>query len=73
MVTDKDITIDIDLPKMLTAVVPERAFEASIRGLLHATTAARVGATMFFRIESLRATARVVHPARINFLSRTRT
>ena len=34
IVTAKDVTIDIDLPKLLTAVVPERAFEASIRGLL---------------------------------------
>ena len=34
IVTDKDITIDIDLPKLLTAVLPERALEASVRGLL---------------------------------------
>ena len=34
IVTDQDITIEIDLPKLLTAVVPERAFEASVRGLL---------------------------------------
>ena len=34
IVTEKDVTIDIDLPKLLTAVVPERAFETSVRGLL---------------------------------------
>ena len=34
MVTEKDITIDIELPKLLTAVVPERAFETRVRGLL---------------------------------------
>src|SRR5437867_1986035 len=34
IVTEKDVTLDIDLPKLLTAVVPERAFETSVRGLL---------------------------------------
>jgi hypothetical protein len=34
IVTEKDVTVDIDLPKLLTAVVPERAFETSVRGLL---------------------------------------
>src|SRR4051812_11598772 len=34
IVTEKDVSIDIDLPKLLTAVVPERAFETGIRGLL---------------------------------------
>jgi hypothetical protein len=34
IVTAKDVTIDVDLPKALTAVVPERALEATVRGLL---------------------------------------
>ena len=34
IVTEKDLTIDIDLPKLLTAVVPEKSFESAVRGLL---------------------------------------
>ena len=35
ILTEKAITIDIDLPRLLTAVVPERVFETTVRGLLN--------------------------------------
>ena len=34
IVTEKDIILDIDLPKLLTALVPEIALETTVRGLL---------------------------------------
>ena len=34
IVTARDITIDIDLPKFLTALMPERTIESTVRGLL---------------------------------------
>ena len=34
IVTDKHVTIDIDLPKLLTALVPEKTLESRVRGLL---------------------------------------
>jgi hypothetical protein len=34
IVSDRDITIDIDLPKFLTALMPERTLESTVRGLL---------------------------------------
>jgi Putative polyhydroxyalkanoic acid system protein (PHA_gran_rgn) len=33
-VTDKYIILDIELPKLLTALVPEEVFESTVRGLL---------------------------------------
>ena len=33
-VTERDITLDIDLPKVLTAIMPERTIESRVRGLL---------------------------------------
>jgi hypothetical protein len=35
IVTEKEVTFDIDLPKLLTAVIPEKAFEIGVRGLLN--------------------------------------